>query len=146
MGYGRGDSFPFYFEPNRFQFVSKSKGNCYHDHIPFNLKGNGTIVFSVWINHFCLAVSRCSHFLKTYYVEISCIYTCEEFWLLLTSFYMKRSSLDNWVKSFKVYLQKVVVFKVVLYEEIFVYWRGFTQKIAFLGTSMKLGTIILWVG
>ena len=23
--------------------------NCHHDHIPFNVKGNGSIVFSVWV-------------------------------------------------------------------------------------------------
>ena len=32
----RGDRFPFDFEPN-------GKENGQHDHIPFNLKGNGTI-------------------------------------------------------------------------------------------------------
>ena len=47
MGYDRGDSFSFDFEPNRNPFGSKTKGNCQHDHIPFNLKGNGNIVFSV---------------------------------------------------------------------------------------------------
>ena len=40
MGYDRGDSFPFYFEQNGVPFGSKSKGNCHHDHIPFNVKGN----------------------------------------------------------------------------------------------------------
>ena len=63
MGYDRGDSFPIDFEPNEIQFGSKSKGNferngihlvqnrkenCPHDHIPFNVKGNGKIVFSVY--------------------------------------------------------------------------------------------------
>ena len=82
MGYDRGDSFPFDFEPNGIQFgsifdfifnnliyqfnfifniwfniyilnqmefnlVQYRKGNCHHDHIPFNVKGNGNIVFSV---------------------------------------------------------------------------------------------------
>ena len=42
MGYDRGDSFPFDFEPNgSFHFVQNLKENCHHDHIPFNLKGNG---------------------------------------------------------------------------------------------------------
>ena len=45
MGYDRGDSFLFDFEPNRIPFGSKSKG--YHDHIPFSVKGNENIVFSV---------------------------------------------------------------------------------------------------
>ena len=47
MGYDRGDSFPYDFEPNRYPFGSKSKGKCHHDHIPFNMKRNGNIVFSV---------------------------------------------------------------------------------------------------
>ena len=62
MGYDRGDSIPFDFEPNGIPFGSKSKGkgnqmefhlvqnrkeNCHHDHIPFNVKGIGNIVFSV---------------------------------------------------------------------------------------------------
>ena len=50
MGYDRGDSFPFDFQPNGIPFGSENrKENCHHDHIPFNLKGNGTIVFSVRI-------------------------------------------------------------------------------------------------
>ena len=47
MGYDRDVSFPFDFEPNENQFGSKSKENCHHEHIPFNVKGNGGIVFSV---------------------------------------------------------------------------------------------------
>ena len=47
MGYDRGYSFHFKFEPNGIPFGSKSKENCHHDHIPFNLKGKGNIVFSV---------------------------------------------------------------------------------------------------
>ena len=47
MGYDRGDSFPFDFEPNEIPFGSKSLVNCHHDHIPFNVKGNGNIVYSV---------------------------------------------------------------------------------------------------
>ena len=47
MGYDRGDSFPFDFEPNGIPFGSKSKENLQHDHIPFNVKGNGNKVFSV---------------------------------------------------------------------------------------------------
>ena len=47
MGYDRGDSFPFDFEPNGIPFGSENrKENCNHDHIPFNLKGKGNIVFS----------------------------------------------------------------------------------------------------
>ena len=49
MGYDRGDSFPFDFEPNEIPFGSENwKENCPHDHIPFNVKGKGNIVFSVW--------------------------------------------------------------------------------------------------
>ena len=47
MGYDHDDSFPFDFEPNGIPFGSENrKENCHHDHIPFNLKGNGNIVFS----------------------------------------------------------------------------------------------------
>ena len=46
MGYDRGDSFFFNFEPNGIQFGSENrKENGHYDHILFNLKGN--IVFSV---------------------------------------------------------------------------------------------------
>ena len=47
MGYDRGDSFPFDFGPNRIPFGSENrKENC-QDHIPFDVKGNGNIVFAV---------------------------------------------------------------------------------------------------
>ena len=45
MGYDRGDSSPFNFEPNEIPFGSNRKENCAHDHIPFNVKGNGNIVY-----------------------------------------------------------------------------------------------------
>ena len=63
IGYDRGDSFPytldgiwswwqFFFrfsEPNGIPFGSENRKEiCHHDHIPFNVKGNGNIVFSVW--------------------------------------------------------------------------------------------------
>ena len=49
MGYDRGDSFPFDFEPNGIPFGSENRNeNCHHDHIPLNLKGIGNIVFSVY--------------------------------------------------------------------------------------------------
>ena len=38
MGYDRGDSFR----------PEKEKENSHHDHIPFNMKGNGNEVFSVY--------------------------------------------------------------------------------------------------
>ena len=48
MGYDRGDSFPFDFEPNGIPFGSENrKENCHHDHIPFTVKGIGSIVSSV---------------------------------------------------------------------------------------------------
>ena len=47
MGYDRGDSFPFDFEPNGIPFGSNRKQNCHHDHIPFSVKGNRNIVLSV---------------------------------------------------------------------------------------------------
>ena len=49
-----------------FQFLSHWMGydrhheNCHHDHIPFNLKGNGNIVFSVYI---CIYI--CSYLLHS---------------------------------------------------------------------------------
>ena len=52
MGYDRGDSFPFNFEPNGNPFGSKSKGKLSPrsvDHIPFNVKGKGNKVSSVCI-------------------------------------------------------------------------------------------------
>ena len=53
MGYDRGDSFPFNFEPNGILFGSKSKEKlCQHDHIPFNVKRNRNIVFSEWRRSF----------------------------------------------------------------------------------------------
>ena len=40
MGCDRGDSSPFDFEPNDTPLGSENlKENCYHDHVPFNLKG-----------------------------------------------------------------------------------------------------------
>ena len=51
MGYDRGDSFPFDFlNQMDFNLVQNRKENCHHDHIPFNVKGNGNIVFSVYAN------------------------------------------------------------------------------------------------
>ena len=48
MGYDRGVSFPFDFlNQMEFHLVQNRMENCHHDHIPFNLKGNGNIVFSV---------------------------------------------------------------------------------------------------
>ena len=49
MGYDRGDSSPFDFlNQMEFHLVENRKENCYHDHIPFNVKGNGNVVFSVY--------------------------------------------------------------------------------------------------
>ena len=50
MGYDRGDSFLLDFEPNGNPFGSKSneKLSVNQDHIPFNGKENGNIVFSVY--------------------------------------------------------------------------------------------------
>ena len=53
MGYDRGDSFPFDFKPNGLPFGSNNrKENCHHDHIPFDVKGNGNIVFSLQLHSF----------------------------------------------------------------------------------------------
>ena len=52
MGYDRGDSFPFDSEPNGSPIGSENGNeNCHHDHIPFNVKGIGNIVFSVYIKY-----------------------------------------------------------------------------------------------
>ena len=49
MGYDRGDSVSFDFlNQMEFHLVQNRKQNCHHDHIPFNVKGNRNIVFSVW--------------------------------------------------------------------------------------------------
>ena len=49
MGYDRGDSFPFDFLNHiEFHLVQNRKENCHYDHILFNLKGNGNIIFSVY--------------------------------------------------------------------------------------------------
>ena len=48
IGYDHDDSFPFDFELNGIPFGSENrKENCHHNHIPFNLKGNGILVYSV---------------------------------------------------------------------------------------------------
>ena len=48
MGYDHGDSFLLNFEPNGILFGSENREeNCHHDHLPFKVKGNGNIVFSV---------------------------------------------------------------------------------------------------
>ena len=39
-----------------FHLVQNRKENCHHDHIPFNVKGNGNIVFSV-----CVSARTCVH-------------------------------------------------------------------------------------
>ena len=47
-GYDRGYSFPLNFlNQMEFHLVQNRKENCHHDHIPFNLKGIGILVFSV---------------------------------------------------------------------------------------------------
>ena len=45
MGYDHGVSIPFDFEPNGNPFGSNSREKL--SHIPFNVSGNGNIVFSV---------------------------------------------------------------------------------------------------
>ena len=47
MGYNRGVSFPFDFEPNGIPFDSKSDGKLSPRSYPIQFKGNGNIVFSV---------------------------------------------------------------------------------------------------
>ena len=50
MGYDRGDSFPFNLNQMEFNLVQNRKENYLLDHIPFNVKGNGNIVFSAYAN------------------------------------------------------------------------------------------------
>ena len=45
MEYDRGERFPFDLKQMEFHLVKNQNENCYHDHIPFNLKGNGDIFF-----------------------------------------------------------------------------------------------------
>ena len=55
MGYDRGDSFPFGFlDQMKVHLVQNRKKTCHHDHIPFNVKGNGNIVFSVYLDLFLI--------------------------------------------------------------------------------------------
>ena len=51
MEYDCGDSFILDSELNGIPFGSNWKENCHHDHIPFNVKGNRNIVFSVYITY-----------------------------------------------------------------------------------------------
>ena len=46
MGYDSGDSFPL--NQMEFHMVQNRKETGHHDHIPFNWKGNGNVVFSVY--------------------------------------------------------------------------------------------------
>ena len=46
----------------KFNLVQNRKENCHHDHISFNLKGNGNIVFSVY-------TVVCRRFFLTYLVH-----------------------------------------------------------------------------
>ena len=41
--------FLFNFERTEFYLVQNRKENCHHDHIPFNVKGNENLVFSVQV-------------------------------------------------------------------------------------------------
>ena len=59
MGYDRGYSFPFDFlNQMEFHLVQNREENCHHDHIPFNVKGNGIVVFSVQRNLAEILLSR----------------------------------------------------------------------------------------
>ena len=48
-----------------FHLVQNRKENCHHDHIPFNMKGNGILVFSVF--------SFCRSYIKAKFI----VYCCE---------------------------------------------------------------------
>ena len=64
MGYDRGDSFPSDFlNQMEFHLVQNRKENCPRDHTPFNLKGNGMLVFSV-----CAVVRVRGIMVETFYI------------------------------------------------------------------------------
>ena len=50
MGYDRSDSFLSILNQMDFHLVQNRKENFRYDHIPFNVEGNGNIVFSVHSN------------------------------------------------------------------------------------------------
>ena len=72
MGCDRGDSFPFDFlNQIKFHLVQNRNQSCHHDHIPFNVKGIGSIVFSVigvkipdgrWLNLPTVLMQGCALF------------------------------------------------------------------------------------
>ena len=68
MGYDCGYSFPFESELNGFPFCLKSKENCHHNHIPFNLEGNGILVHEksqrIFLT-FAKRINSFEHFLTT---------------------------------------------------------------------------------
>ena len=55
-----------------FHMVQNRKENCHHDHIPFNVKGNGNIVFSV--QNYCHHQRNKTAFL--YGEKVVSTYTC----------------------------------------------------------------------
>ena len=77
--YDRSDSFRFDLEANGNPFGSENrKETCHHDHIPFNVKGNGNIIFSVWSALLFLPgeVTHREIFSKSYWIKpkSDCIY------------------------------------------------------------------------
>ena len=48
MGYARGDSLFSILNRIDFHLVQNRKENCHHEHIVFNMKGNGVLVLSVY--------------------------------------------------------------------------------------------------
>ena len=64
-----------------FHLVQNRKENCHHDHIPFNVKGNGNIVFSVW-GQWKLGKG------------ITCVY-CIQY-----KYTSKSSQINQWIRSF----------------------------------------------
>ena len=68
MGYDRGDGFPFDFlNQMEIHLVQNRKGNCLHDLIPFNVKGNGNVVFSVYTNS-CICCMK--QYVIQFYVKL----------------------------------------------------------------------------
>ena len=54
MNHDHGDSSVPFGSNRQFHSVQNRKENCHHDHIPFNLKGYGNIIFSVFYTSFRL--------------------------------------------------------------------------------------------
>ena len=76
MRYDRDDSFPFDLNQMEFHLVQNRKENCHHDHIAFNMKGKGSIVFSVQatLAAYIAILQQSASFLGKEKVVFACFY------------------------------------------------------------------------